>query len=121
MKFGNKSHLNAKPRLIKFKVYNEAIQKALPIKKNLAVIADDFSIRQTSTASSPLITEIPVTRFTRVFKMYPQNSINTNFIPIRSPSVTLFWKLREYITTSQFYLHDSSHTLLHQFTPVQLN
>ena len=78
MKFGNKSHLNAKPRLIKFKVYNEAIQKALPI-KNLAVIADDFSIRQTSTAS-PLITEIPVTRFTRVFKMYPQNSIYTNFI-----------------------------------------
>ena len=98
MKFGNKSHLNAKPRLIKFKVYNEAIQKALPIKKNLAVIADDFSIRQTSTAS-PLITEIPVTRFTRVFKMYPQNSINTNFIPIQSPSVTLFWKLSECITT----------------------
>ena len=63
MKFGNKSHLNAKPRLIKFKVYNEAIQKALPIKKNLAVIADDFSIRQTSTAG-PLITEIPFPRFT---------------------------------------------------------
>ena len=41
MKFGNKSHLNAKPRLIKFKVYNEAIQKALPI-KNLVLIADDF-------------------------------------------------------------------------------
>ena len=42
MKFGNKSHLNAKPRLIKFKVYNEAIQKALPI-KNLVLIADDFT------------------------------------------------------------------------------
>ena len=43
MKFGNKSHLNAKPRLIKFKVYNEAIQKALPIKKILVLIADDFT------------------------------------------------------------------------------